>query len=79
VFGFLPGNDVITDINASEGDSLRINNVLWRDTHGVLSADEVVSTFGNVENGTLTLSFGMDETLVLNGVTNLDNVLEIFG
>jgi serralysin len=79
VFGFLPGNDVITDINASEGDILRINNVLWRDTHGVLSADEVVSTFGNVENGTLTLSFGMDETLVLNGVTNLDNVLEIFG
>lgn len=78
VFGLQPGNDVITDFDASEGDLLRVDDALWFDTHGTLSNAEVVETFGVVSNGTLTLTFDEGESLMLNGVSALDDALLIF-
>lgn len=78
VFGLQPGSDVITDFDASEGDRLRLDDVLWLDTHGTLSKAEVIETFGSVSRGTLTLNFDVGETLVLNGVSTLDDALIIF-
>lgn len=78
IFGLQPGSDVITDFDASEGDLLRLDDVLWLDTHGTLSKAEVVETFGTVSNGTLTFNFDEGEALVLNGVSTLDDGLLIF-
>jgi serralysin len=80
VFGYLdPGWDVITDFSAADGDVLRLDDILWRDTHGVLGKAAVLSTFSSVVNGALTFTFDMDEVLALNGVTTLSgNAFEIF-
>ncbi len=78
VFGLQPGSDVITDFNADEGDVLRLDDVLWLDTHGALSKTAVIDTFGTVSNGTLTLTFDEGEVLVLNDVTSLEDGLAIF-
>ncbi|QUJ78059.1 type I secretion C-terminal target domain-containing protein [Sulfitobacter albidus] len=78
VFGFQPGNDTITDFDAGEGDVLRVDDVLWRDTHGELSSAAVVRIFGEVSDGSLKLTFDDDETLVIEGVTSLGGALDIF-
>ena len=78
VFGLNGGRDVITDFNAAEGDLLRIDDRLWINSHGVLSASAVVSTFGTTQDGTLTLTFDGGETIALNGVTTLTDALEVF-
>lgn len=78
VFGFDGGRDIYTDFTAAQGDILRIDDILWTGSHGTLTRTEVISTFGTVSNGTMTLTFDGGESLQLDGVTALGSELVLF-
>ncbi|WP_184568095.1 CAP domain-containing protein [Sulfitobacter undariae] len=78
VFGHKDGNDIIRDFDATEGDVLRLNDSLWRDSYGALSTDEVLSTFGETQGDTFTLTFDGGETITFDGNPVLEDAIVIF-
>jgi Ca2+-binding RTX toxin-like protein len=75
VFAAEGGQDVITDFGS--GDILLLDNGLWSASHGWLSTQQIVSTFGSVADGNTTLEFDGGEVLVLTGVSDLTGI-ELF-
>ncbi|MCC1480366.1 proprotein convertase P-domain-containing protein [Roseibaca sp. Y0-43] len=78
-FVFNDGHDslTITDFSFTENDRLQLDDALWT---GNLTAQQVVNTYGNVVNGDMVLDFGGGDIIVIEGVTNanqLSNYIDI--
>ena len=70
MFGAGFGADEVTDYLTGT-DALRLDDVLWTGSHGVLTEAQVVSTFGDDSSGTAILDFGVGNVITLTGVTTL--------
>lgn len=73
-FVYAPGDgvDTITDFELGL-DALKLDDALWS---GTLTRAEVVETFGRVQNGKIVLDFGTDASVVLEGITDLDALVD---
>ncbi len=68
------GHDVITDLNGTEGDILRLHSNLWASS-GALSEAQMLAQFASLNgNGVVTLSFDTGDSLTLIGITSLDGL-----
>lgn len=72
------GSNRIEDFSLAEGDLLGLSQSLWLDSHGTLSAGQVISGFGSLDgSGNVVLDFGGAGTSVLLvGVTTLDGLAD---
>ena len=71
-FVFSHEADIITDFDASEGDTLVFDDSLWG---GGTLADAELLAYANVVNGDLVFDFGNGHSLTLTGVTD-ESLLE---
>jgi Ca2+-binding RTX toxin-like protein len=72
------GLNRIRDFDAAEGDVLGLGQGMWLPTHGVLTAAQVVQTFGRVNaDGDAVLDFTAAGTMVmLRGAGSLDGLAD---
>lgn len=63
IFRTFGGNDSLGGFSMLDGDRLELDVSLWSDTHGVLTANEVVSTFGTQSGFHFVLDFGGCDSL----------------
>ena len=66
------GEDTIKDWEDNL-DEIRLDDALWT---GVLSAQDVVDNYGTVLSGNAVLSFDNGESLIVEGVTNLQTLVD---
>lgn len=73
-FLFRPGGgvDTISDFELGE-DQLRLDDALWS---GRLSAQDVVDTYGRVQGNKIVLNFGPGTSIVIEGVTDLEALVD---
>lgn len=71
VFIFKEGHELllIQDFTFSQQDILQLDSSLWG---GGLSAEEVLASYGYVDNGQIVLNFGGGDIITLAGITNMD-------
>jgi Ca2+-binding RTX toxin-like protein len=72
VFGNGDDRDQITDFQ-NNTDTIALDDNLW---NGNLTASEVVNQFGSVVNGNAVLDFGGGDVLTIEGVTNLNILVD---
>lgn len=78
VFVRTVGVDLISDFTLAQGDRLLLNDALWT---GVLTADQVVSSFASINLGDVVFDFGAGGSIRLDGITStagLAAAIEIF-
>jgi Ca2+-binding RTX toxin-like protein len=79
-FDFIRGNhqNRITDFSLADGDTLAFDARLWLQTHGTLTATQVVETFATLQpGGAAVLDFGAGGTVVtLQGLGTLDGLAD---
>ncbi|MDX5358312.1 MAG: hypothetical protein LPK12_11325 [Rhodobacterales bacterium] len=79
-FEFWRGNDWnrIEDFDAAQGDTLALGRGLWVGTHGALTAQQVVNTFGRITgSGDAVLDFAAaGTTVVVVGAGTLDGLAD---
>ncbi|MBO9476090.1 hypothetical protein J7382_00960 [Shimia sp. R11_0] len=66
----------IQDFTISEGDRLELDDALWRDTYGTLTAEQVITIFGSASSvgwGEFTLDFGSGNVLTLEYYRSFDH------
>ena len=75
-FIFADGDDQLTlqDFSFAESDRLELDDGLWG---GGLTAAQVISTYGTIIGGDLSLDFGGGDRVLIEGVTNT-NTLESY-
>ena len=68
----------VEDFDTAQADTLALGRGLWTSTHGVLTAQQVVDTFGSVNGaGDAVLSFGTaGTTVVVVGAGTLDGLAD---
>lgn len=72
VFANNSGADLIRDF-ADDVDTLNLNDNLWS---GTLTVSQVLSTYGSIVGGKAVLNFGGGDVLTLNGISNLNDLVD---